>query len=308
MPLQSTFPTSNLERAGIPAHSFPPASPPSASERAQTAWVDQQRRVYARRYAHFRAVHDFLRYDARYRLFLMEELFRRHDIPFERQRVFELGFGTGSLLMRFDTSSSLHGSEISESAVNALRDDPRLASYAEADFRVASSDGNSSFPSSDYDIVIASHVIEHVPDDLHTLTQLAQHTRAGGYGLFFLPLERPRHNPDHARTYTAAGFSRLLSAAGFTPIHISENFRYASHLVQVINWPSRARIPLLGPVVEAIKSLALALPPTSLVRLVEEPLARLHVAPYQLMVLAQKREPANCGPRNQANDVNRPAA
>jgi SAM-dependent methyltransferase len=250
--------------------------------------TEHQRRVYAQRYKHFRAVHDLLRYDARYRLFLMEQVFRAQDIPFEHQRVFELGFGTGSLLLRFDTTSTLHGSELSQSAIAALSADHRLAPYAQTHFTQCLDDGTPRFPAGDYDVVIASHVLEHVPDDLHTLRLLAEHTREGGYGLFFLPLERPRHNPDHVRTYTAAGFTRRLLSAGYTPLVVEENFRYASHLVQVINWPSRARLPLLGPLVEAIKSLALAIPPTSLVRLVEAPLAKLHVAPYQLMVLAQK--------------------
>lgn len=257
------------------------------------AWTARQKQLYARRYRHFRALHDWLRYDARYRLFLMEELFRAHDIPFERQRVFELGFGSGSLLMRFDTTSTLHGSEISESAVTALQSDPRTRAYHEVRLQRALPSGAPSFPGREYDVVIASHVLEHVADDLASLKSLAEHTRPGGYGLFFLPLERPRHNPDHARTYTKAGFERLLQQAGFTPLTSSENFRYASHVVQVVNWPSRARVPVLGTLVEALKTLALASVPTTCVRLVEAPLARLHVAPYQLMVLAQKAEPAH---------------
>jgi hypothetical protein len=99
---------------------------------------------------------------------------------------------------------------------------------------------------------------------------------------------RPRHNPDHARVYTTAGFTRLLREVGYEPVHVEENFRYASHLVQIVNWPSRARIPVVGLLVELIKGLLLALPPTSFVRLVEAPLARLHVAPLQLAVLARK--------------------
>jgi len=161
-------------------------SPPThAPEVDETGWVSRQRRVYAERYRHFRALHDFLRYDARYRLFLMEEVFRAHDIPFEHQRVFELGFGTGSLLLRFDTSSSLHGSEISESAVSAMRRDPRGRAYKEAKFVLAQPDGTPSFPDTNYDIMIASHVIEHVPDDRQYLELMAQHTRPGGHGLFF---------------------------------------------------------------------------------------------------------------------------
>jgi hypothetical protein len=62
----------------------------------------------------------------------------------------------------------------------------------------------------------------------------------------------------------------------------------ASHFVQIVNWPSRARIPLLGALVEAVKSLALALPPSFVARALEEPLARLHVSPTQLTVLAKR--------------------
>jgi SAM-dependent methyltransferase len=252
------------------------------------AWLGGQRRVYAKRYGCLRQVHDLLRYDARYRLFLLETLFKRFDIPFERQRVFELGFGTGSLLLRFDHTCALHGSELSESAVESLRRDARVRHYRELALLASDADGAPRFPGRDYDVVLASHVIEHVPDDRETLADLLAHMRPGGHAVFFLPLERPRHNPDHVRTYTAAGFSRLLREVGYETVFVEENFRYASHWVQVINWPSRARIPLLGTLVEVLKTTLLALMPTSLVRLVEEPLARLHVAPYQLMVLARK--------------------
>jgi SAM-dependent methyltransferase len=252
------------------------------------SWVVRQRRVYARRYAHFRRLSDLFRYDGRYRLWLMEQIFRRFEIPFERQKVFELGFGTGSLLLRFDASSALHGAELSESALFGLAHDARARAYSELRLIPTSEGGAPRFPDRDYDVVIASHVIEHVPDDRAALAALSDHTRRGGHALFFLPLERPRHNPDHARVYTAAGFTRLLREVGYEPLHVEENFRYASHLVQIVNWPSRARIPVIGLVVELIKCALLALPPTSFVRLVEAPLARLHVAPLQLTVLARK--------------------
>ena len=244
-------------------------------------------------YSRMRGLRWLFRYDCRYRLLLMEELFRRHSVPFEHQHVFELGFGTGDLLLRFDTSCALHGCEISLEAIGALRRDPRLAEYAEAELLLAGDDGTPRFPARDYDLVIASHVLEHVPDDREALTQLAQHTRTGGLGLFFLPLERPRHNPDHARTYSAAGFTRRLEASGWQPLEISENFRYASHWVQVINWPSRHQVPVLGTLVEGIKNVALSVPPASFVRLVEKPLERLHVKAYQLMALARRTADQN---------------
>jgi len=251
----------------------------------------QRQRYGGEFYRRMRTVRWLLRYDCRYRLLLMEELFRRHGVPFEHQKVFELGFGTGDLLLRFDTTCTLHGCELSLGAIEALRRDPRLADYAGAELLLAGEDGTPRFPGSGYDLVIASHVLEHVPDDRTALAQLAERTRAGGLGLFFMPLERPRHNPDHARIYTAAGFERLLAASGWEPMEVMENFRYASHWVQVINWPSRHRVPVLGPLVEGVKNVALSLPPASFARLVERPLELMHVAPYQLMVLARKVRP-----------------
>lgn len=152
------------------------------SSPGRSRWAARQRRIYAHRYAYLRALHDFFRYDARYRLRLTEELFRAHDIPFEHQKVFELGFGTGSLLLRFDTSCVLHGSEISPSAVRALSADPRFRAYREGSLHLAEPDGTPSFPGNDYDIVIASHVLEHVPDDRLVLRLLREHTREGGHG------------------------------------------------------------------------------------------------------------------------------
>lgn len=254
--------------------------------------VERQRRRYSGTfYKRWRRLRWLFRYDCRHRRLLMEETFRKHSVPFEHLKVFELGFGTGDLLLRFDLTCALHGCDLSEEAVAELTADPRVAAYAGASFVTAAHDGSPRFPSNDYDLVIASHVIEHIPDDIGAVEALAKHTRNGGLGLFFLPLEPPRHNPDHARTYTAAGFVRLLEWTGWKPIEVAENFRYASHWVQVLNWPSRRRLPILGAAVETAKNVVLGLSPASVMMLVERPLEALHVVPRQLMVLA-RRTPA----------------
>ncbi len=245
-----------------------------------------QARVYGHGfYRRWRRLRWAFRYDCRYRLLLMEELFRRHWIPMEHMKVYELGFGTGYLLLRFDRSCSIHGCEISREAIELMQATARTRGFEDIAFVEPGADGAARFPAQDYDLVIASHVLEHVPSDEETLRALWEHTRPGGHGLFFLPLERPGHNPDHARIYTAAGFKALCEKAGWEVIEISENFRYASHVVQVINWPSRRKVPVLGPAVEAAKSFLLGLAPAALMSVVEEPLRRVHVRPYQLMVL-----------------------
>jgi len=263
-----------------------------SSAAADPRW--QRQRYTSGFYSSFRRLKSLFAYAGRYRLLLAEEAFRRHNIPFERLKVFELGFGLGELLLRFDSTCSLHGCELSEDAIDALKRDPRLTDYRETRFVLSAPDGSPRFPSLGYDMVIASHVLEHVPDDHAALSELAVHTKVGGWGLLFLPLERPRHNPDHARIYTAAGVCELLRKTGWEPVEVSENFRYASHWVQVINWPSRARLPVIGIAVEVLKSVAMNMAPASVMRLVEGPLERLHVRPIQLMVLARRMGPVPC--------------
>ncbi len=233
------------------------------------------------------------RYDCRYRILLTEELFRRHWIPFERMKVYELGFGTGYLLLRFDRTCAIHGCELSRDAIALLERSAEQRGFEDVRLVEAAQDGSARFPDSSYDLVIASHVLEHVPSDRQALEAMFDHTGPGGHGLFFLPLERPGHNPDHARTYTAAGLKRLLEDVGWEPVEIAENFRYASHLVQIVNWPSRRRIPVAGKLVEGVKSFVLGLAPAAWMSLVESPLEKLHVRPYQLMVLARKRTAGN---------------
>jgi SAM-dependent methyltransferase len=251
-----------------------------------------QRKAYGKGfYRNMRRLRWLLRYDCRYRLFLMEQAFRRNRISFEHQKVYELGFGTGNLLMRFDASCILHGCEISAEAVRVLRQEPRLARHKEVTLLEPDGQGNPIFPAADYDIAIASHVLEHVPDDIATLRKLYEHTNENGFGFFFVPLERPsRQNPLHVRTYTAAGFCELLDQTGWTPIEVRENLRFDTHWEKGLELVERLKLAHLPSVFEAIKNVMLSLAPTGLMRISEGPLESLYVSPRQLMVLARKKK------------------
>jgi len=221
-------------------------------------------------------------------MFLMEELFRKHKIPFEHQKVFELGFGAGDLLIRFDRTCRLHGCEVSEEAIQELYNDPRIKRYREARFVPANSDGYPVFPSSGYDIVIASHVLEHVPDDEEVLKQLAEHTRPEGVGLFFVPLERPScQSYHHVHTYTAAGFCQLMRKTGWEPIQVTENLRCDAHSEKILQLLDKAHMRVALALTEAVRNIVYSLIPSGLIRLSEGPLASLFVQARQLMVLAK---------------------
>jgi len=261
----------------------------TSEPQADPVEVSHQRKVYENGfYRRFRRLRWLLRYDCRYRLLVMEELFSRHAVPFEHQKVYELGFGTADLLLRFDTSCMIHGCEVSEEAIDQLRCSVDLSAWRQAAFAAADERGAPVFPSSDYDVVIASHVLEHVPDDANTLLRLAQHTRPGGWGLFFVPLERPRRRHlHHARTYSQAGFLRLCQRCGWQVVEVEQNMRFDSPQENLLITLERRSSALAG-LVEGSKNLAFSLVPSGFLRLFEDPLKRLVFFARQLAVLARR--------------------
>lgn len=88
--------------------------------------------------------------------------------------------------------------------------------------------------SDSYDILICSHVLEHVKDDKKALSELYRVLKPGGWGIIMVPIvlaidqidedpdvtdiaERWRRfgQDDHVRLYDKAGFVERLAAAGF---------------------------------------------------------------------------------------------
>lgn len=90
------------------------------------------------------------------------------------------------------------------------------------------------FEANTFDIIICSHVLEHVPDDTAAFAQLFRILKPGGHALLLVPLahdgqgtdEDPTiNNPaeqdrrfgqwDHVRIYDTEGFTGRMKAAGF---------------------------------------------------------------------------------------------
>ncbi len=89
------------------------------------------------------------------------------------------------------------------------------------------------FPDESFDIIIASHVIEHIPDDVGAMREMRRVLKRGGRALFAVPMDRlaSYENPsitdpaerlkhfnqeDHVRVYGLDGlFERRLTEAGW---------------------------------------------------------------------------------------------
>ncbi len=89
------------------------------------------------------------------------------------------------------------------------------------------------FPDNYFDVVTASEVLEHVPDPLTIVAEIARVLRPGGLLWMTTPHGRglgarnlglrwkPVAPPDHLQLFSVRGVKRMLYAAGFRRVHVT---------------------------------------------------------------------------------------
>jgi SAM-dependent methyltransferase len=139
--------------------------------------------------------------------------------------------------------------------------EPRVAKYATSryegggDYRLDIT--AIELPSASFDLVIASHVLEHVPDEKKALSEIRRILRPGGYALLPVPIYaestieygKPLESGGHYRAPGPDYFDRLravfadvavITSADAPAEHQTYNLERRSH------WPTR-RAPLVKP-------------------------------------------------------------
>jgi len=134
--------------------------------------------------------------------------------------ILEVGCGTGSniaLLRRFGT-------------VDALEPDAPARALAAQRSGIAveggTLPGGAALEDGKYDLIALFDVLEHIPDDLGALRELAAKLAPGGRLLMTVPAmpwlwsaHDVAHH--HQRRYTRKALERVLDEAGFRPLHIT---------------------------------------------------------------------------------------
>lgn len=89
-------------------------------------------------------------------------------------------------------------------------------------------------PDSSYDAVLCTEVLEHVPEPIHVVNEIARILRPGGRVMLTAPLGSGLHQqPYHFYGgYTPHWYQRFLAAAGFGAIEITPNGGFFRHYGQ----------------------------------------------------------------------------
>jgi 2-polyprenyl-3-methyl-5-hydroxy-6-metoxy-1,4-benzoquinol methylase len=252
---------------------------------ARTSQVEVYREFYRRR-AWLRWL---FRFDVRYRCRRLPEVLAALGVTVEWQRVLDVGFGGGHLLRSFPKSCALVGAEISQSAVETARADPRHAAWRSAHFALVRENRSEDLPAGLFDVVLSSHTLEHVPDDRAALESYATRLAPGGILCVFVPIEESGYNPDHVRVYTVSSIAKLVETAGFEVLKAEGSLNTNGHVWKLLTVPCRRRRPILGPIADSFHFAALSMLPYEGHRFFDPLLDRAGFGPRQALVVARKR-------------------
>ncbi|MCP2500545.1 MAG: class I SAM-dependent methyltransferase [Deltaproteobacteria bacterium] len=158
-----------------------------------------------------------LTYSTQTKLRRFRELMRRRGLLHrDGLRVFEQGFGLGLMLFSFLKSCELAGLELSPTAVSGAAKIASRKGFRSVDFRVY--EPGKPYPAEwreRFDLVISSHVLEHLQDPLGALEELVMLLRPGGFACFLIPInESPGEDLNHFSHFTEEHFCRLVVGAG----------------------------------------------------------------------------------------------
>jgi len=240
-------------------------------------------------YGRFETLRKIFRFDIRYRCRRIHEVLKKLQISNENISILDFGFGSGDLLASFPESCSVTGVDVSRSAVENAQKNHIFRKFKKSDFNTVPEHDNDKMVNEKYDLVLSSHVIEHVDDDFLFLKTLRSRVKDNGYLILFAPIEEPGYIFFHVRNYSQAGLENIVKSAGFEIVFSEGSMNINGHIWKIITIPSRRNWPVLGKTVNIIRLFTLSLIPYKMIRILDHILNYMGAGPRQVMIVARKR-------------------
>lgn len=243
---------------------------------------------YNRFYSGLTLLERLVRFDIRYRVRRLHEVLDALGVETEGKRILDVGFGWGDMLASFPHSCSVVGCDISPSAVMRARLGATFHGFNSATFHRIHENDADSLPSALFDIILCSHVLEHVPDDDAVLRAMRARLAPDGVLIVFVPVEPPDYSPIHLRTYSVQSITERVVKQRLQLLHNEGSMYVEGHIFRILSIPTRRRWPVFRYVAAALKHITLSLPPYRLLKVVDRVLFRLGLPACQAMVVAAR--------------------
>lgn len=198
-------------------------------------------------------------------------------------RILDYGCGWGTFLRNLSNNSIVHCYyDISESAMNGTG---RMLTTLGRKTEAISVTEKGKIISEPFDIIVCSHVLEHVPSDELLMLEFYSSLKDDGLILINVPINEVWDDPKHIRKYDSNSIKKLVSMCGFEILAEDQVDRWTSFLLK---YETKWNFSLISKMLFKPLRLILALMPYSLVLLTENILLQLH-APQQYIVVAKKK-------------------
>lgn len=163
------------------------------------------------------------RYDTQIKRKTLLSLIKTQKKDWSGKVIFELGFGSGNIIFSFPIDCEIYGLELSSSAISRASEQAIRMGYKKYCF--FENNGNHNYPlkSDSVDLAIASHVLEHVHDDVLHISNLCRILKKGGMLAILIPINERFHDPNHLNKYTVKSLKTLCENCGFRFIYGFEN-------------------------------------------------------------------------------------
>lgn len=146
-------------------------------------------------------------------------LLERNGRPLKELAVLDYGFGTGTFFRACDPSCRIAGVEIDPVSVEAVRRMLAARGHDVRDIGILDVEHWKEHPllASDrrYDVILLSHVLEHLDDPVGVLRRLAENLSPNGVITALLPLNERRPDENHKWVCDRALVERWAKEGGF---------------------------------------------------------------------------------------------
>lgn len=191
--------------------------------------------------------------------------------------VLDYGFGSGKLLLKFYKKCTIFGCESSTAAIKSIK--KKIKEYTEKDDKFfLPEEFELKTREKKFDLIICSHVLEHLENDEDIIRMFKNKLKKGGYLYLNLPINEIWKDPKHIREYSKNKVVELLERNYFRIIFYDELNRW-SNLILDLDKNKNKKI-----LVKFIKML-LAILPLKLSRSIERIIPSKYYNSY-LVVLA----------------------
>jgi len=192
--------------------------------------------------------------------------------------VLDYGFGLGSFLLKLNKRIIAYGVELSEEAMKNIA---RISGILGKNIRTLDFDKFPVIVKGKIDILVSSHVLEHVDDEGAILESFKTALKYDGKLVLNLPINELFADPNHVRKYDKLSIEKVLEKAGFRIEYINEYDRLSGLFILI-----KIKHPILYKVFLRPVFPVLALAPYSIVSVMDNVIK--NISYQQILVIASK--------------------